>query len=541
MSIEEFARPAYGEVPNQVIVNWWDKIANKPRPVTAQDIALIEKQNNNIIELNLNHYGVCNPTLANKIAERELKLASSMLASMRLKCTRQMSQLKPNDVFKLSWAELGIVQMVVRVIDVDYGSLQENEVYMTCLEDAFSTAETVFADPPESEWTDPINDALDISDIDIIEIPYWIIVNDIENQSVVDTSYPDNSGFLLLAVAPPTSDSLDFEIFMQQAGGFPFISEGIAAFAVNATLVAGMFEEAQNVTVDLENTFGLISVSGDSYAVIGNEMVKVVTVDTDSNQVTLERGVFDTVPEAHAAGDFVYFIGDGYADIEAEYVDGDQPAFKILPRTGNGQLLEASASTQTADLLDSRFIRPYPPGNLKFNTESYPTFLSTAITGGFEITWAHRDRTHATQVGTIVLHTDATDYGPEAGTTYTIKVYDEDDVLARTVPGLSGTAYEYTEAFEIADSGALQKQLRFEIYSVRDGFDSWLLGYSILIKRSLVGTVTATSSAIGVLSVIKPLVGSVSVVSSASAPGLSIRPLEGTVAASSAATGALTV
>jgi hypothetical protein len=539
IAIEEFARPSYGEVINQVTVNWWDKINSKSRPAMAQDIALIEKQSNNIIELNLNHYGVCNAALANKIAERELKLASSMLASMRIRCTRQMSHLKPNDVFKLSWAELGIVQMIVRVIDVDYGSLQKSEVYMTCLEDAFSTAETVYENPPESEWSDPVNDALNIANIDIIETPYWILVNDIENQSVVDTTYPDVSGFLLLAVAPPTLDSLDFEIFLQQSAGLPFNSEGIAAFALNATLTIGMFEEAQNVTIDIENEFGLDLVSDDSYAVIGNEMVKVVSVDSDNDQITVERGVFDTVPEAHALGDFVYFIGDGYVNIEAEYTDGDQPAFKILPRTGNGQLLESSASTQNADILDSRFIRPYPPGNLKFNAESYPTYLSTKITGGFEITWSHRDRTDATQVGTIVLHTDATDYGPEAGTTYTIKIYDEDDNLARTVTSISGTVYEYTEAFEISDNGALQKQLRFEIYSVRDGFDSWLFGYDILIKRTLVSTAAASSSASGSLSNLVSLVGSVSATSNVSAPGLNEVWLEGVSVTTSSVTGIL--
>ena len=106
----------------------------------------------------------------------------------------------------------------------------------------------------------------------------------------------------------------------------------------------------------MENISGLVSVSDTSYAIVGNEIVKVVSVDVDNDQVTIERGVFDTVPESHLAGDTIYFIGDGYANIETEYTDGDQPAFKILPRTGNGQLLESSASTQTADVLDSRFI-----------------------------------------------------------------------------------------------------------------------------------------------------------------------------------------
>ncbi len=544
MDVEEFARPSYGEVIDQVIVNWWDKLADKSRIAMAQDIALIEKQNNNIIEQNLNHFGICNATLANKVAERELKLASSMLAAMRLKCTRRMSHLKPNDIFKLSWSELGIVQMVVRVVDVNYGSLQNNEVVMTCIEDAFSTAATVYADPPDSEWTDPVNDALDISNIDIIEIPYWILINEIENQSVVD-AYSTAAGFLMLVTAPPTDDSLDFEYLLQQSAGLAFVSEGTAAFTPNATLTSGIFKEAQSVTVDLATTYSLTLVedslvAGETYAIINTEIVKVTSVDITNSQVTIERGVLDTVPEAHSAGDFVYFLGADYENIETEYTDSDQPAFKILSRTGNGKLIESSASTQTADLLDSRAIRPYPPGNLKFNTESFPTFLSTAITGGFEITWSHRDRTDATQVGTIVLHTDATDYGPEAGTTYTIKIYDEDDVLARTVTGIAGTAYEYTEAFEIADSGALQKQLRFEIYSVRDGFDSWLLGYNVLIKRTLAGLVSASSGASGTLSVETSLVGSASATSAASVPGLDIQVMLGVVSASSTTTGYLT-
>ena len=493
MVIEDFARPAYGEIINQVVVNWWDKVADKTRPAMAQDIALIGKQNNNIIELNLNHYGICNADLANQVAERELKLASSMLASMRLKCTRRMSHLKPNDVFKLSWSELGIVQMIVRVLDVNYGSLQKNEIYITCIEDAFSTAATVFADPPDTEWIDPVNAALDVVNIDLIEIPYWILINEIENQSVVD-AYDNDAGFMLLATAPPTSDALDYEYLIQHAAGLGFNSEGTGAFIPNATLEIDVYMESSNLVIDIDNIYGLNTVLDGSYAIINTEIVQIVSVDTDNEQVTIARGLFDTVPEAHSSGDIIYFIGTNYLNVETEYTNGDQPQVKILTRTATGQLVEASATTQTIEAMDSRAIRPYPPGDLKFNTVSFPTFLSTAITGGFEITWAHRDRTHATQVGTQVLHTDSTDYGPEATVTYTIKVYDEDNNLARTVTGLAGVAYEYTEAFEIADSGVLQKQLRFVIYAVRGGYDSWQTGYDITIKRTPIGSVSAVSS-----------------------------------------------
>jgi hypothetical protein len=62
---------------------------------------------------------------------------------------------------------------------------------------------------------------------------------------------------------------------------------------------------------------------------------------------------------------------------------------------------------------------------------------------------------------------DEGNIGPEAGVTYTLRLYDETDVLRRTVTGLTGTSYTWST--EVADCGLgrLNTSLRVELESVR--------------------------------------------------------------------------
>lgn len=99
--------------------------------------------------------------------------------------------------------------------------------------------------------------------------------------------------------------------------------------------------------------------------------------------------------------------------------------------------------------------------------------------------------------------------------TYTLRIYDEDNILVRTEPNLTGTSYTYTEANERSDCGLgptdpLNTQLRFELWSVRDGYDSWQR-YDLTLPRKVMlsGQITAQSSLTGSLSIKLPLSGSV--------------------------------
>ena len=62
-------------------------------------------------------------------------------------------------------------------------------------------------------------------------------------------------------------------------------------------------------------------------------------------------------------------------------------------------MTEASTPENTTGIV-RRFIRPYPPGNVKFNAAAYPV----ATAGDLVITWATRNR--KTQTALLVTQTD---------------------------------------------------------------------------------------------------------------------------------------
>ena len=89
--------------------------------------------------------------------------------------------------------------------------------------------------------------------------------------------------------------------------------------------------------------------------------------------------------------------------------------------------------------------------------------------------------------------------------TYTIKIYDANNVLQATYdkdtfdsPNGPATPFAYTEAMEISDCGSIQTKLRFVIYSVRAGYDSFQ-SYDLTLQR-FAGSVDSTSNVTGDIS-----------------------------------------
>jgi hypothetical protein len=233
----------------------------------------------------------------------------------------------------------------------------------------------------------------------------------------------------------------------------------------------------------------LDAVEEGSYAYLGPEVVKVEAISTSTETITVSRGVLDTVPQTHAAGTRVWFADGAYGGDEIEYTDGEVVKAKLLTLTGRGQLAIGSATERTVTM-DSRFDRPYPPGNVQVNGAAYPA----SVSGDLAFTWRHRDRTQ--QTAYLVLQTENS-IGPEAGTTYTLRLYTAAGVLKRTYSGLTGTSQAYSNAQEIADFGAVQGALRFELESLRDGLASYQK-HSIWVYRTLSLTVADPESVVAV-------------------------------------------
>lgn len=178
--------------------------------------------------------------------------------------------------------------------------------------------------------------------------------------------------------------------------------------------------------------------------------------------------MLDTVPAPHASGVVIHFADDFKAVDLTEWSNGQTVNAKLLTRTGLGTLLEASAPVDSVTMAQ-RFVRPYPPGNVKINGVSYPS----SVAGDLGITWSHRDRT--LQTAYLVEQSEG-NIGPEAGTTYTVRIYNAQTggTIIRTYSGITGTSQAYTTAQATTDNGGTKPaNIRVEVESVRDGYVSW--------------------------------------------------------------------
>ncbi|MEJ5211468.1 MAG: hypothetical protein WHV61_08585, partial [Burkholderiales bacterium] len=193
------------------------------------------------------------------------------------------------------------------------------------------------------------------------------------------------------------------------------------------------------------------------FAIVDNEWLMVTAIS--GSTITFARGVLDTVPAAHASGTRIYFVEPHY--ISHEYVTGETAQLRLLPKTGRGELSVTSASTLSRSI-QQRFIRPYPPGNVKINGAAYPA----AVAGDITISWANRNR--VTQTANVVKQTDG-NISPETGQTTTIRIYGGASLttLRKTFSGLTGTSQSWTLAQIATDGASLDGRIKLEIESTR--------------------------------------------------------------------------
>lgn len=470
VSLFDFTRPSLGEVPNEFHLKFSDVLNNVTVSIPEHDIALLNQQGGNSVPLEFDFPAITKVGLAGKVLSRERSQITSMAPTMSVVCKRTMASLRPGDVFKLAWPPLGIIQMIVRVLpDAKYGTLLDGKLRFKLMEDVFSLGDSLYAESPDRLWVAPYNEPVAATSL-LIEAPFWSLV---KRQGISLTLIlAENSGFLMVGAAKPSEDSLDYELLIRNNLALDFNTEGNVAFTGTALITEALLLNAADVTVALDGYFR--DVPAGSFAVIEDEIVKViVAVDSGgAEQTTISRGVLDTVPAAHDINSRIWFM-EAVSFLDTDELSlGNQPGIKALTRTGSGRLSEASAPIDNSDVFDARHDRPYPPGNVKINSVSYPGNFSGQPT----ITWSHRDRTQQTDF--IVEHSEGS-IGPETNVTYTLIIYGvnvdsggSQTVLLRTITGLTGVTYTYQEADERSDSGLgggdpLNEALRFVLFSVR--------------------------------------------------------------------------
>lgn len=446
--ITNFKRKSVSELTNQITVTFWDQAFGKESSVTVQDIALVQQQGTTVGTTN-SYPGITNGTLAARVAARDLKVFSTPLASCTIYTNRDGAGLNVGDVFRLSWPRYNLDQIVMRISNIELGGLDANQVKIDCVEDVFALGDVIYAAPPPSDWVNPIQAPVASPHHAVIESPYYEIAKDFGDAFA--QGLDPAAGYIAATCVRPTSASINALLYNRPASTFE--RAGFCDFCPTATL--GDAVSITATTMPLTSGIDLDLVTTGTYALLGTEIIRIDSISSSS--MTVGRGCLDSVPVAHASGARVFFVQGFFGTDRVEYGTGESVQIRLCPVTGLGSLPVANAPTQTVTMA-ARQARPYPPGRLRINTLTYPD----SITGACTVSWAHRDRLQQTA---SVIDTTATNIGPEAGTTYTVRFYQPVNTLLSTQSGITTTT---STAYTFPGFGPS----RVTVTAVRDGLDS---------------------------------------------------------------------
>jgi hypothetical protein len=465
LELESFSRPSESELVNQVTVRYRDRATDKDAAITVHDLAALELAGGVVSSATVDYPGISNGSLASRVALGDLKQLSVPLAKATLVANRQAANLNIGDVFKLTWPELGIAQLVMRVVRVSYGTLTDGRVRIECVEDIFGLPSAAYVSPTPTSWVSPLTSPAPAPYRRLGEAPWWTVVKRLVGESAAAQNELDPQGGLLVAcVSRPSGDSLNVKLMTRQ-GSAAYAEVATMGFTPNATVTNAVDE--QTTVLAIGNGQDLDVVKLNTYAYLDDEIVAVKAINLVAGTVTVDRGVLDTVPAPHAAGSRIWFAEALEALVTEQYLSGESLQVKMLPATGLGRLAESAAPADSYTFA-GRMIRPYPPGNVKVNNVMWPT----TILGQIALTWAHRDRM---QQSVYLVTQSEGNIGPEAGVTYTVRFYNENNALQKTLTGLTTTAWTYLAADEATDSGLgrINGKFKVEIESVRAGYTSW--------------------------------------------------------------------
>lgn len=458
LSVETFDKPSPAELLNEVIITYRPRDAFEDASVSFHNIATVENQKS-IVSQTIKYPGIDKHSNAAKVAAKELRQSSSKISKVRLKVNREAWNLYPGGVFKFSWGVLGIIAIVMRITKIDFGKLDSPTIIIDAIEDVFALSQASYLQPLNTSWQDPLTDPIALTHRRIEEQNWWDLTRSIDQANlnlVVSTS----SYIKYMGIAPAIVSS-GFQLWTKPSGG-SYEYQITSGYAPDAFLTD---ETSPDESVDIgisgleEVEASVIKIGG--YAIIDDEYIRIDSINVTSGLMTVGRGCLDTVAVVHSVDARVWFVDRNIAKDYTEYSDGETIYGEALVEAAIG-ILDTADAPDDSIVVDRRQHKPYPPGQFKFNAVFYPD----AFLGVLTISWAHRDRLQ--QTAGIIDHTSG-NIGPEASVTYTLDLYDEDDVLVKTYSGLTGTSQVWTT--EVADSGQLNNKVRAVLKAVRSGVD----------------------------------------------------------------------
>lgn len=418
IELENYSQSGIDGTTNEVKVNYLDRSQNyKGMPAQAQDLANMRTQGE-VISITLTFKGITTAALADRVANRELLALSTALAKADLIVNRTAYAFAPGDLFVLRWDPLGITQIVVRVVKSAIGLPNANRIRISVIQDIFQLGQSTFMVGGGTQWTDPIASPQPVTVQTLMEMPYFF------NKDESTASY-------MVCAQRPNRGCATFEVWKKLR------AEDEAAYQLLETCLAytpvGELAATYGLTSGVDESGTMVLLGGSEVSLLGSSSSDAIRQganlgffdngeffafrDFRPNQdgtftlVGVWRGLFDTVPSVHPAGERVWFFTYGASSPDETTTQDAQINVKNLPFGPRGSV-SLSAATALACTMSGRNKKPYPPGNVRLNgldCASWPV----QVDGTATLQWSNRNRVQQGVGGGLVAQDSDTSYPVE--------------------------------------------------------------------------------------------------------------------------------
>jgi hypothetical protein len=468
IALTSYTRGAIDETTNEIRITYTDRAAGFiERTAEDHDPANFFMQGYAVASED-SYPGYTNADNAQRAAARDLKTLSYSLAKHTIRVNRKGNNLHEGSVYRWTWPEDGITEMVMRVLSIRYGTLDAGTIEINAVEDIFALTNSSFSAPGAAPASFAPGAASQSSTLVVREQPY-LMTGGAEARVIVAAEAADASQKSLdLYLA---TDGATFQAADERAQYTP---TGILAGSMSR-LTAGI--DTGSITVAPGTLLDRLAAAtpaeiaqGVNLFLVDDELCAFEQIADAGGSKTLTRiwrGLLDTTPADHAAGARVWFLSYGDSSPDATFAPGQTVTAKVASSNGR-DTTDITGGPSASCAVVQRALRPIAGRLLTVNGSATSTTIPAS--GDVALAWLHADRTRQT---TVIAQSDTSITAIEPGAKFRLKIYGNAGALLRTQDVTSGSSYTYTNALETADAGALQSVLTFVLYAVREGLDSY--------------------------------------------------------------------
>lgn len=136
-SLDDCQMPGYADQPNEVTLTYTDPATGKTTAITGQNIASVDIQGK-VVPVTIDLSGIRCHQLAFDTLGRELSSRTTPLIRIKIKINRIAWKMTTSGLFKFSWADRNLSNVVMRALSIDRGTLQSNTITIDAVQDIFS-------------------------------------------------------------------------------------------------------------------------------------------------------------------------------------------------------------------------------------------------------------------------------------------------------------------------------------------------------------------------------------------------------------------